>query len=209
MSGSNLRLRVLGEQAVLSPPEGRHALSDRDEPPIQDDLAEALQEWARVAVALRTSGGQPDAETAAVVSQRGRQLAARVAASTGAAVDYVDPVTGVESVVTARLHGRRSFAARLLGQEPRRDLPAPWGTGLTVAAFVAVVLVVAMLALADTLASETTGWVATGAALVVTAGLAPSLWLARRLPVLRWVVLGTAAGLTLSWVGVLVIAMSA
>jgi hypothetical protein len=203
-------LRVLGEQAVLAPPDGRHAVSGGEEVRIEHELAGALQEWARVAAAMRKSGGQPDAETAAVVSQRGRQLAARVAAATGATVDYVDPVHGTVVVVTAsRAEGRRSLSARLLGQQPRRDLPAPWATGLTVAGFVAVVLIVAMLALVDTLASETTGWLAIGAALVVTAGLAPSLWLARRLPILRWVVLGATVGLGLSWIGVLLIVASA
>ncbi len=45
------------------------------------------------------------------------------------------------------------------------------------------------------------------AAAVVTAGVAPSLWLGRRVPVVRWIVLGAASGVVLSWAGVLVIAL--
>jgi hypothetical protein len=43
------------------------------------------------------------------------------------------------------------------------------------------------------------------AALVVTGGIAPSLWLGRNLPILRWAVLGAGVGLVAAWVGVLVI----
>ncbi len=63
-----------------------------------------------------------------------------------------------------------------------------------------------MLALAQSLVSETTGWVAVLAAAVVTGGLAPSLWLGRTVPIVRWIVLGTVAGTALSWIGVLFIA---
>ena len=84
--------------------------------------------------------------------------------------------------------------------------PTPWLTGLTVSAFIAAVVVVAMLALATTLARETSGWLALVASVVVTAGITPSLWLVRRTPILRWAAYGAAAGVVLAWAGVLVIA---
>jgi len=44
------------------------------------------------------------------------------------------------------------------------------------------------------------GWWLGGAGLaVVTAGLMPSVWLARNTPLWRWLSYGVAAGLALSW----------
>jgi hypothetical protein len=201
-----VELRVKGERAVLAGAHGREA--DPRSVALDLDLADALHEWARVAAALRRAGADVEAEAAAMVSQRGRQLAGRVAASFGTPVHYLDPVTGQPLLVSPPRSRARSsvIVRRLLGPGQAGDDPTPWATGLTVAAFVAVVAVVAMLALATTLAAETAGWIAIVASFVVTAGLAPSLWLARRLPVLRWVVLGAATGVALSWIGVLVIA---
>jgi hypothetical protein len=53
--------------------------------------------------------------------------------------------------------------------------------------------------------SETNALLAIGANVVVTAGLAPSVWLARRVLIWRWVALGVAAGLTLGWISLLVV----
>ncbi|WP_255375632.1 DUF2537 domain-containing protein [Saccharomonospora sp. CUA-673] len=102
-----------------------------------------------------------------------------------------------------RLAGPAYWHARA-AREPG---PTPWGTGLLVAGFFAAMIIVAMLALAGALASATHGIVAIGAGLIVTAGLAPSLWLGRQVPVVRWIVGGTTAGIALSWVGVLIIAL--
>ena len=82
----------------------------------------------------------------------------------------------------------------------REAEPTPWLTGLTVTAFIAVVTGAAVLTLSSTL-DETSSWLAFGADVVVTSGLAPSLWLARRVPVWRWVALGAAAGLAVGWLG--------
>ncbi|RZQ61889.1 DUF2537 domain-containing protein [Amycolatopsis suaedae] len=197
-----MELRVRGERAVLA---GRVGTRTEEVDPhslaLGGDLADDLHEWAKVASAVqrmreRATGVEDGAETALVVSQRGRQLAGRVAAAMGTAVRYVDPVTEVASLVPPPGLRERARA---------ESEPTPWATGLTVAAFIAVVAIVAMLALVTTLASETSGWVALLAAVVVSAGLAPSLWLGRRLPVLRWVALGAAGGLALSWIGVLVV----
>jgi uncharacterized protein DUF2537 len=197
-----MELRIRGERAVLAGPGGEHAREvDPRRLAIGADLAQALHEWARVASAVSRTG--PDTDVAgSVVSQRGRQLAGRLAAVMGTQVRFVDPVSGVETVVEPPppAPGER---------EPRRARhrrePVPWFTGLTVSAFATVLVVVAMLALAGTLARETSGWLAVLAALVVTGGIAPSLWLGRNLPILRWAVLGAGVGLVAAWVGVLVI----
>ncbi len=66
----------------------------------------------------------------------------------------------------------------------------------------AIVTVAAVLTLAITL-SETNALLAIGANAVVTAGLAPSVWLARRVLIWRWVALGVASGLAIGWVALI------
>jgi hypothetical protein len=217
-----VELRIRGERAVLAGPGGESAREiDPHNLAIGVELADALHEWARVAAAVRRSSEDSDVppedqEATAVVSRRGRQLAARIAAVMGTPVHYLDPVTQVEVVVAppnqpAERDGEPkrppTVVERLFGVPDPAGEPTPWPTGLTVAVFVAAVIIVAMLALAGTLAQETSGWFALLASVVVTGGLAPSLWLARKLPILRWVALGAAAGMLVSWVGVLVEAL--
>ncbi|SFW62168.1 DUF2537 domain-containing protein [Amycolatopsis australiensis] len=202
-----MELRIRGERAVLAGPGGEHAREvDPHKLAIGADLAQALHEWARVASAVAAGSG---AEAGAVVSQRGRQLAGRLAAVMGTTVRFVDPVTGADTVVEppprAGEPGHR-FVRAVLGPPGPPGEPTPWLTGLTVSAFIAAVVVVAMLALATTLARETSGWLALVASVVVTAGITPSLWLIRRTPILRWAAYGAAAGVVIAWVGVLVIA---
>ncbi|NIH86973.1 DUF2537 domain-containing protein [Amycolatopsis granulosa] len=196
-----MELRVRGDRAVL---KGHGAAYTREIDPhslaLGVELADALHEWAQVAAALRRSATGPG-EAAAVVSRRGRQLAARVAGVMGTPVHYVDPVTGEQVVVPPP--PRTDPPPRLFAGVG--DEPTPWGTGLVAAGFVAAVVVVAMMALVVALAAETSGWVVLLAAVVVTAGIAPSLWLARKLPIIRWVALGAAAGVVLSWFGVLAV----
>ncbi len=192
-----MELRIRGEQAVLAGPGGEHAHEvDPRRLAIGAELAQALHEWARVASAVARSDSDVDV-AGSVVSQRGRQLAARLAAVMGTEVRFVDPVTGVETVVEPPRRPDRPARART------REEPTPWLTGLTVSVFAAAVVVVAMLALATTLARETSGWLALIAALVVTGGVAPSLWLGRKVPILRWAVYGAGGGLALAWIGVL------
>jgi len=196
-----VELRVRGDRAVL---KGHGDVYTREIDPhslaLGAELADALHEWAQVAAALRRSATGPD-EAATVVSRRGRQLASRVAGVMRTPVHYVDPVTGEQTVVPPPpppMAPRRWFAGA-------GDEPTPWGTGLVVSAFVAAVVIVAMMALATALAAETAGWLVLLAAVVVTAGIAPSLWLTRRLPIIRWVALGAAGGVVLSWFGVLAV----
>ncbi|PXY30958.1 hypothetical protein BAY60_00550 [Prauserella muralis] len=202
-----VELRVRDERAVLvGGQNGREA--DPRTLPLGPDLVDALHEWARVAAAVRRSGGTRGGE---VVSRRGRQLAVRVATALDVPVSYHDPLTEDALVVTPPEPRTRVPAAGwLFGDEPEetgQDEPVPWGTGLLVSLFICVFVVVAMLALVSALAAETSAWIAVGAAVVVSAGLAPSLWLGRRVPIVRWIVLGAAAGVVLSWIGVLVIAL--
>ncbi|RSN23228.1 DUF2537 domain-containing protein [Amycolatopsis sp. WAC 04169] len=198
-----MELRIREGRAVLAGPGGDSAREvDPHSLAIGSDLAQALHEWARVASAVGTSG----TEAASVVSQRGRQLAQRVAATMGTSVRFVDPVSGDRVIIDPPAPAPRSeLARRLFGTPDPAGEPTPWLTGLTVSAFVAAVVVVAMLALANTLARETNGWLALLASAVVTAGITPSLWLARRVPIVRWASFGAAAGIVIAWIGVLIV----
>jgi len=80
--------------------------------------------------------------------------------------------------------------------------PTPWVTGLTVSAVSAVIVVLGLLSLSQGLASNGPGLVAL-ANLLVAAGLAPSIWLGRAVPIWRWVSLGTASGIVLTWIALL------
>ncbi|MFJ4102101.1 DUF2537 domain-containing protein [Amycolatopsis japonica] len=198
-----MELRIREGRAVLAGPGGESAREvDPHSLAIGTDLAQALHEWARVASAVGSSG----TEAASVVSQRGRQLAQRVAATMGTSVRFVDPVSGDGVIIDPPTPAPRSeLARRLFGTPDPAGEPTPWLTGLTVSAFVAAVVVVAMLALANTLARETNGWLALLASAVVTAGITPSLWLARRVPIVRWASFGAAAGIVIAWIGVLIV----
>ncbi|HYZ08192.1 MAG TPA: DUF2537 domain-containing protein [Pseudonocardiaceae bacterium] len=177
--GVGLELRAQAGSAVLA------CYGDRTPDPawfnLSDELRAALDEWARVAEIITLGGNdqQGHPSPAELVSRRGRQLAARLAVTTGRPVGYVDPVTG---------------AMELIGQEP-----TPWATGLTVSAVSAAMVLATLVALAQGL-TEIGAWAPPGTLLLVTAGLAPSVWLARHTPVWRWLCFGVAAGVALSWV---------
>ena len=104
-------------------------------------------------------------------------------------------MTGEVSVVDSPSTSspRAPTRARLATREP-----TPWPTGLAVSAFILVVVLVSMLTLVDTLA-RTSLVLAVGSNVVVTAGLMPSVWLARHTPIWRWVALGACAALALAW----------
>jgi hypothetical protein len=86
------------------------------------------------------------------------------------------------------------------GKQP--DEPTPWATGLIVSAMAATVVGVALLSLSQDLASNG-AWLVVLANLLVAAGLAPSIWLGRATPIWRWVAYGTAAGIVLAWIALL------
>lgn len=214
-----MELRVRGDRAVLArgDAEAGHELAP-EQLPLGADLAAALHEWARVAAAMRKAAtGQsaalsdPAEDAVGVVSRRGRQLAGRVATEMRMTVRYRDPVTEIATVVVpspddGRRRGprhARGYHTGLFRRSPGE--PTPWLTGLTVSGLIGIVTLVAMLGLISTLERATEGWIAFLAGLVVSGGLLPSLWIGRRVPILRWVCFGAAAGLALSWVGALVL----
>jgi hypothetical protein len=191
-----VELRVTGERAVLVGPDEQAI--DPFRLAIPADLATALQEWAHVVAAMQRADAPEDATAAVLVSRRGRQLADRLSAVLRTTVRYVDPLTGETLVVDSFVPSMAAEPA--VSQAPAE--PTPWLTGITVSVMVALVTVAAVLTLAVTLSE--TGWVlALGANIVVTAGLAPSVWLARRVLVWRWVALGVASGLALGWIGLI------
>ncbi|WP_028848693.1 DUF2537 domain-containing protein [Thermocrispum agreste] len=203
-----MELRVRGDRAVLV--DGRHAAGlAPEEFPLNDELAAALHEWARVATAIRATRRDDgsDTETVGVVSRRGHQLAGRVAAELRRPVRYVDPVTGSTVVVVPREPVRRvprpDEGTRWFRRSPGE--PTPWGPGLTVSVMIGAVVLVGMLALTTTIAEAVAGWAALLAASIVSGGMAPSLWLGRNVPTMRWVCFGAAGGLAISWLGVLIV----
>ena len=88
----------------------------------------------------------------------------------------------------------------------RRPEPTPWATGLTVTAMVAA-LAAALDIILTTALARSFGWLAVPANVLIGAGMAPSLWLMRRLPFWRWIGYGIGLGLVLAWLGLLVHAL--
>ena len=85
------------------------------------------------------------------------------------------------------------------------DDSTPWGTGLTVAAFVAAVTAAAIVVLSLGV-SRVHPLLAVGLNAVAVGGLAPTLWGWRGVPVLRWFVLGGGIGVAVAWLALLAIA---
>ena len=157
--------------------------------PLPSDLQDSVREWRVYAPAV-TRGGRP--EELRVVRRRGRQLASRVADALGRPVDFVDPATGHVEAVRV---GPPPAGSRLSVEPPG---PTPWATGLAISAFFAVFVAMGDIVLARAFA-DAFGLVWVPANLLVGAGLAPSLWLLRRVPVWRWIALGATVGLGVAW----------
>jgi hypothetical protein len=87
------------------------------------------------------------------------------------------------------------------------DESTPWGTGLTVAAFVAAVVAAAVIVLSIGL-TRVHPLLAVGLNLVAVGGLAPTVWSWRTRPVWRWFVLGAGVGVAGGWITVLGIIFS-
>lgn len=87
------------------------------------------------------------------------------------------------------------------------DDSTPWGTGLTVAGFVAAVLATAIVVLGTGLV-RVHPLLAIGLNVVAVGGLAPTVWGWRARPVWRWFVLGSAIGVAVGWVALLAVALS-
>jgi hypothetical protein len=216
-----VQLRARDGRAVLAEDDiefgiGRDVGSDDadtepdDQVELDADLASALHEWARVAQAVaRSAGTDGDIGAASgLISRRGRQLATRVAAEMGMVISYVDPLTG-EVVDVGEpeddwppQRGGAHAAPEDRQRPDRRARRTPWGTGLTVSGFAAAVVLFAVIALSEALGSASR-WLAVAANVIIALGLAPSLWLARKVPVWRWVVYGVIAGIGLAWLALL------
>jgi hypothetical protein len=171
---------------------GRVVLGERQpgDPALPVELEEALREWGALALTVARSGGP---EEHALLRRRGRQLASRVADVLRRPVEFTDPSTGeVESIRV----GATGPIGEPVPAEPAG--PTPWATGLVVAGFFAVLVAVADVVLSQAFAAAF-GLLWVPATLLVGAGLAPSLYLLRTTPFWRWPVLGTAVGLLIAW----------
>jgi hypothetical protein len=84
--------------------------------------------------------------------------------------------------------------------------PTPWGTGLTLAALVAGLVLLANLTLALPMVAGL-GLVGLLIDLVVVAGLVPALWLNRRVLMWRWAVWGAFAGMGVAVLPLLAVAL--
>ena len=82
----------------------------------------------------------------------------------------------------------------------------PWGTGLTVAAFVAAVTAAAIVVLSIGM-TRVHPVVSVGLNVIAVGGLAPTLWDWRRQPVRRWFALGAAVGVAIGWTAMLALAV--
>jgi hypothetical protein len=78
------------------------------------------------------------------------------------------------------------------------DESTPWAMGLTVAAFVAAVVAVAVVVLSLGLI-RVHPLLAVGLNVVAAGGLAPTLWGWRHTAVVRWLVLGVGLGVAAAW----------
>lgn len=83
----------------------------------------------------------------------------------------------------------------------------PWGTGLTVAAFVAAVIAGVIVVLGIGLV-RFNPLLAVVLNLVAVGGLAPTVWGWRTRPVVRWFALGSGVGVAGGWVALLALAAS-
>jgi Protein of unknown function (DUF2537) len=160
--------------------------SQPEDPPLPAALRQSLREWRALAETVARTGGPEEHE---VVRRRGRLLASRVADVLGRPVEFVDPATGVAESIEDELADPQSTSRE----------PTPWATGLPVAGFSAVLVVIGDVALSRAFA-DAFGLLWVPANLLVGLGLAPSLYLLRRVRFWRWPALGTAAGLLVAWI---------
>ncbi|HEX9338942.1 MAG TPA: DUF2537 domain-containing protein [Pseudonocardiaceae bacterium] len=208
-----MQLRARDGRALLAGPADGVDADDREVDPhslaLGADLADALHEWARVADAVHRNGQTDESAAARLISRRGQQLAGRVAAAMGSPVSYADPLTGEITEVAVPSVPSVPDEPAEPAQESDPDRPAeptPWATGLTVTAFSAAVVLLVVVALSLALGAAS-NWLALIANVVIALGLAPSVWLARRAPVWRWVAYGVVAGIVIAWIALLFTAL--
>ncbi|NNG35365.1 DUF2537 domain-containing protein [Nakamurella aerolata] len=98
-------------------------------------------------------------------------------------------------------HRRREW--RWVEQSRREQAPTPWGQGLVLAAFIGIIVALAIVVLSSGLSNRGQGWLAVIVNLVIAAGMAPALWLSRGIPVLRFLAGGAGVGILIGWFMVL------
>lgn len=81
--------------------------------------------------------------------------------------------------------------------------PTPWGPGLVLTTFTAVLVAIAIVVLTQGLADLLL--LAVLINIVVAAGLAPAIWMVRDIPVIRWIGAGMALGLVAGWCAALAV----
>jgi hypothetical protein len=198
-----VELRVQAGRAVLAGESESGELEvDPHTLPLGAGLAEALHEWAKVAEAVQRTNAPADGAAGALVTRRGRQLAGRLAADMGTPVAFADPVTGERHLVDASQSGVRP-KIRIPEPVAEPDVeepvePTPWGTGLTVSVFSGAVAAFMVVTLSLGL-GETNRWLALIANVLVVGGITPSMWLARKVIIWRWVAYGVGTGVVLAW----------
>ncbi len=77
----------------------------------------------------------------------------------------------------------------------------PWGLGVTVAIFTAVLVGSAVFVVSQGLSDRPV--IAVIVNLAVAGGVAPAIWLSRGLPVLRWIAFGAVLGIVGAWASAL------
>jgi hypothetical protein len=88
------------------------------------------------------------------------------------------------------------------------DDATPWGTGLTLAAFVAAVTAAAIIVLSLGL-TRMRPLLAVALNHIAVGGLAPTVWGWRSRPVYRWFVLGSGVGVAGGWLTLIAMARNA
>ncbi|SEP88804.1 DUF2537 domain-containing protein [Lentzea albida] len=196
-----MELRVRDGRAVLAgEDESGEREVDPHSLPLGADLAEALHEWAKVADAVVRTETPADGVANALVARRGRQLAGRIAAVMNSPVSYTDPVSG--DLLTVEAPEAPAEAEAVAEEQQEESEPTPWGTGLTVSVITAAIVAVTVVSLSLGL-GETSRWLALVANVLVVGGLAPSVWLGRKVPVWRWVAYGVVTGVGVAWLALI------
>ena len=84
------------------------------------------------------------------------------------------------------------------------ETTTPWGTGLTVAGFVAALTATVIIVLSIGL-TRVHPLLTVGLNLVAVGGLAPTVWGWRARPVWRWFVLGSGVGVAVGWIALVAV----
>lgn len=209
---------LAGEAGDTDDHEAAEAEVDPHNLALGADLADALHEWARVADAVYRNGNADGTAAATLISRRGRQLAGRIAAVMGRPVSYVDPLTGEIAEIDvperepepvdegqSRLWSPTPETSRV-AKHTTADEPTPWTTGLTVSFCIAVLMGIVVITLSLALGAANR-WLPLIANVVIAVGLAPSVWLARRALVWRWIAFGVVVGIVVAWIALLFTAL--